>query len=91
MPVIEVTRQHGLGIDRARTGVQAVAERLQAELKARYRWEGDILCIDCPGASGRISVTASQLNVSIQLSWLLAPAKRGIERSINKYLDEYLA
>ncbi len=91
MPVIEVTRQHALGVEQARHAVEAVAERLQGDLKARYRWQGDDLCFECPGADGRISVTGSQVCVSVQLSWLLTPAKNGIERSIKAYLDEYLA
>ena len=37
MAAIELTRQHGLGLSAPRQAVEAVAERLQQELKWRYR------------------------------------------------------
>ena len=90
MATIEVTRQHGLGLEGARQAVQAVAERLQDDLNARHSWSGDSLKFECPGAEGRIEVTGNGVRVSVDLSWLLKPARSRIERSIIGYLDEYL-
>lgn len=90
MAAIEVSRQHRLGVDAARQAVQAVAERLQGDLNARHAWSGNSLRFECPGAKGRIDVTENGVEVSVDLSWLLKPARGRIERSIIDYLDEYL-
>lgn len=91
MAAIEVTRQHRLGLEGARQAVQTVAERLQDDLNARHSWSGDTLNFACPGAEGHINVTATGIRVSVDLSWLLKPARGRIERSINDYLDEAMA
>ena len=85
---IEVSKQHRLGLAGARQAVQLVAERLQSDLNARHDWQGDKLKFECPGAEGHINVTETGIQVSVDLSWLLKPARGRIERSINEYLDE---
>lgn len=90
MAEIQVKRQHGLPQQQARQSVQSVADKLKDELGAQYRWEGDSLRFECPGAQGRIDVGPNEVAVSAKLSWLLSAAKGKIERSIERYLDEYL-
>jgi putative polyhydroxyalkanoate system protein len=91
MPEIHVKRAHALPHEQARQSVQSVADKLKGELGAQYRWEGDSLRFECPGAEGKIEVRPSEVGVSVKLSWLLSAAKGKIERSIESYLDEYLA
>lgn len=91
MANIEIRRAHALGREKAREAVQAVAEQLQADLRARHRWQGDSLRFECPGAHGRIDVTENEVRVVVTLSWLLAAARGRIERSVGEYLDRYLA
>lgn len=91
MATIEVTRHHELELIHARKAVQAVAERLQDDLKARHHWLGNSLKFECPGANGHINVDKSNVYVSVNLSLLLRPARARIEQAINDYLDEYLA
>lgn len=91
MPDIHVKRQHALPQEQAKRSVQAVADKLKGDLGAQYRWEGNSLRFECPGAEGRIDVQPSEVGVSVKLSWLLGAAKGKIERSIESYLDEYLA
>lgn len=91
MAEIHVKRTHALTHAHAKQSVQGVAEKLKGELGARYRWEGDSLRFECPGAEGRIDVFPTEVGVSVKLSWLLSAAKGKIERSIESYLDEYLA
>ena len=90
MAAIEVIRPHTMGLEKARQAVQAVAEQLQGELNARHAWKGDVLVFDCPGAEGRISVAEKAVQVSVELSWLLKPARGRIEKSINETLDKHL-
>lgn len=91
MATIEVSRHHDMKLPHAREAVQAVAERLQDDLKAHHHWQGDSLKFECPGANGHIDVEKSSVRVSVNLSFLLKPARARIERAINDYLDEYLA
>ena len=91
MAVIKVKRSHALGKEGARHGVQQVAERLKDELKATYRWEGDSLVFQCPGAEGSIIAGEGAVVVTVGLGWLLSPLRGRIEASIQGYLDEYLA
>lgn len=91
MATIVITRAHSLGRESARKSAEAVAEKLRGELNARYRWEGDDLKFDCTGASGRIQVGEREVRVEVDLSFLLKPMRSRIERSVNAYLEEYLA
>lgn len=91
MAEIYVKRAHALAHEDAKKSVQSVAEKLKNDLGAKYRWEGDRLKFECPGAAGEIAVRPQEIGVSVQLSWLLAAAKGKIERSIESYLDQYLA
>ena len=91
MATIEVTRQHRLGLEGARRAVLFVVEHLQRDLNARCEWQGERLNFKCPGAEGHIELTETLIQLSVDLSWLLKPARGRIERSINDYLDQALA
>lgn len=91
MAEIHVKRAHELAHDQAKQSVQAVADKLRDDLGAKYHWVGDSLQFECPGAGGRIEVLPHEISVSVKLSWLLSAAKGKIERSIEGYLDQYLA
>ena len=91
MAEINVKRAHEMAHEQARQSVQAVANKLKGDLGATSSWEGDSLRFECPGADGRIDVHPNEINVSVKLSWLLSAAKGKIERSIESYLDQYLA
>ncbi len=91
MAKIEIRRAHSLGLEQARRAVEGVARALEADLKARHRWQGNRLAFECSGAQGHIDVTADTVCVSATLSWLLTPAKGRIEQAIADYLDRYLA
>ena len=91
MASIEIKRAHGLGLERARSAVDTVAQQLRQELQARSQWQGDSLKFDCPGAHGRIDVTHDAVSVSVHLSWLLSAARGHITKSIEETLDRYLA
>lgn len=91
MASIEIRRTHALGLERARSAVEVVAQELRQELQARSQWQGDRLKFDCPGAHGHIEVTHDAVCVSVHLSWLLSAAKGRITKSIEETLDRYLA
>lgn len=90
MASIEIRRAHALGLAQARAAVASVAQQLQQELQARSSWHGDSLRFECPGAHGQIDVSEAAIRVSVQLSWLLTPAKGRIASSIEQTLDRYV-
>lgn len=90
MAEILVKRAHDLAHEAAKQSVQAVADKLKSDLGARYYWAGDSLRFECPGAKGKIDVSAVEVRVSVSLSWMLSAARGRIERSIETYLDQYL-
>jgi len=91
MAEIHVKRTHQLAHEQAKQSVQSVADKLKGDLGASYSWEGDSLRFECPGANGTIDVHPQEVDVSVKLSWMLSAAKGKIERSIESYLDQYLA
>lgn len=91
MAELHVKRSHALTHEQAKQSVQAVADKLKDDLGARYRWAGDSLRFECPGAEGKIDVSPDEVAVSVKLSWMLSAARGRIERSIESYLDQYLA
>lgn len=90
MATITIHRAHQLGKQSARSSAEEVAHKLQGELKASYRWEGDVLKLECPGAHGCIRVGEAEVQVEVDLSFLLRPMRGHIERTVNAYLEEFL-
>lgn len=90
MATIDIKRTHAVGKDKARAAAEQVAERLKDKIDATYRWDGDDLRFERSGAKGRIAVTATEVRIEIDLSFLLRPLKGRIEEKANQYLDEYL-
>ncbi len=91
MPTIRLQRQHTLGKQAARNSAEAIAQQLKHELQASYAWKGDNLDFTCPGASGCIRVSDTQVAVEVDLSFLLRPLKGKIEREIEQQLQKLLA
>ena len=91
MANISIRRHHDLDREHARAAVEEIAAQLGKELKAGYQWQGDCLAFRCPGAHGSIALNPGEVEIVVTLSWLLTPAKTGIERSIQSYLDKALS
>ena len=89
--VIKVTRQHNLGEDEIRETVEKLAEKLKTDLDAECLWEGSTLKFNRKGATGKVKVSDSEVNVEVQLGMLLGPLKSTIERTIEEEIDKYLA
>ena len=90
MASISIRRHHQLGLDRARSLVGELAQSLERDLNARWRWQGDELRFERTGASGRVRVADDHVNVEVQLSLLLRPLRDSITAQINERLDRLL-
>ena len=95
MPVIQVQREHQLGMAQAR--------RMAAQWQARVEQEFDMRCtvdkgkaqdsvaFERPGLKGRLLVTASQFDLQVQLGLLMGVFKQRIESEIIDNLDQLLS
>lgn len=90
MANIHIHRDHTMGKAAARTEVEGIAKQLRSKLDIVYRWDGDELLFERPGANGRISVEDSSVTVDIDLGAGLSFFKGMVEGQINTYLDQRL-
>ena len=91
MAVIRITRQHRHGTQAVREKVERIAQKLQSELDARYRWEGNTLKFARAGATGHIAVGESDLEVEVKLGILLSALRGTVEGNLRQELDKHLA
>jgi putative polyhydroxyalkanoate system protein len=89
--VIKVNRKHNLGKDEIRKTVDKLAEKLKKDLDAECAWEGSTLKFKRKGATGKVDVSDSEVNIEVQLGMLLGPLKGTIEKTIEEEIDKYLA
>jgi len=90
MANIRIKRTHGLGVENARTQVEAFAQSLKEELQIDYEWNGNRLMFRRIGASGTLEVGADALDLDIELGIALSLLAGTIEKDINKKLDAAL-
>ena len=87
MPTIAIKRRHKLD---AEEGQGRGAEDHQGP-DARYQlacsWDGDQVSFERPGVSGNMHLGKNEVQLDVQLSFLMTPLKGPIERAINEELD----
>jgi len=88
---IRIERHHGLTIDEARRRVDAMAERLKADLDGDYRWDQDTLAFERTGASGEICLNGEVIDIRIELSFPLSIMESRIEKVVVERLEQALA
>lgn len=90
MSKIHIQRRHNLGKAEARTMVEGIARQMKSKLQIEYRWSGDQLQFDRPGAKGTIDVEESLVTVDIELGLMLTAFKGMVEDQVNGYLDQHI-
>jgi putative polyhydroxyalkanoate system protein len=95
MATIDIRRSHTLPKDDAKKRAEELAKSMQDKLGIRWRWEGDNIKFDAPsgaakGATGQVSVDASQVRVEVDLPFLLRAVKGMVEGKINDKLDQVI-
>ena len=95
MPDIHITREHHLGLAKARKLAFRWAETAEAKLEMECTYEEgkteDLVTFKRPGASGELKVTAQRFELDARLGLLLGLFRERIETEIVKNLDELLA
>ncbi|MGB5834228.1 MAG: polyhydroxyalkanoic acid system family protein, partial [Thiohalocapsa sp.] len=91
MSKIQVRRTHNLGVAGARTEVERIARRVQDDYGADCAWHGDTLWFSRSGVNGQITVSDTDLDLTIKLGLLYSAMKGQIEDRIVAKLDQNLA
>lgn len=91
MSVIKVSRAHHLSPDEIREIAEQVVVSLAEEFGVKYHWEDDTVRFKGAGAKGRLTLLPEQIDLQMDLGFLLTPLKSKIEKNIIRRLDEHLA
>ncbi|KZY35499.1 MULTISPECIES: polyhydroxyalkanoic acid system family protein [unclassified Oleiphilus] len=91
MSVIQVVREHHLAHDEIKKISEDMVVSLAEEFGVKYHWEGDTVRFKGAGAKGRMTVLPQQVDLKMELGFLLMPLKSKIEKSIIRRLDECLS
>lgn len=87
MPIIDIQRNHGLGLERARDVIEHIAAEMSRKFGIESVWEGDTLRIRRAGVDGHIEVAADNVRVQARLGLMLGVFKARIEEEIRQQLD----
>lgn len=87
MPTISVKRRHKLEHKKAKAAAQTIAKDLTKRFDLVCEWSGDKVSFERAGLSGYMHVGKSEIELNVQLSFLLTPLKGPIERAIRDELD----
>jgi putative polyhydroxyalkanoate system protein len=90
MSEILVQRRHNLRLAGARRLAETMARKLQNQYGGTYKWEGNTLHFQRPGASGHLVVTKADVKVRVEIGLLLTPLRSRIEREIQVFCDANL-
>lgn len=90
MPHIEIKKTHALGKAGARKKAEKLAESLSTEYNAKCEWVNDELCFRSPGVEGKLCVGDDNVEIMVDLGFMLRPLKSKIESGIVSQLDEIL-
>ncbi|MGN6314443.1 MAG: polyhydroxyalkanoic acid system family protein [Rhodanobacteraceae bacterium] len=89
MPTIDITRQHGLGRERARGIVERIAQDLIRRYAVETGWEGDTLLVRRSGIEGRIEVGEGSVRMHARLGLMAGMLKGTIEHEIQRQFDQH--
>jgi len=88
MASIDIQRTHSKPLKDAKKAVERVAAHIAEKFDVEYEWSGNTLNFSRSGVDGHIAVTAKDVHVSVNLSFMLMMIKSSVEREIHRYLDD---
>jgi putative polyhydroxyalkanoate system protein len=89
MSMIELKRDHALGLKKAKAAAQRVADEMEREFGMDCEWDGNVLRFKRTGVAGEMVVGRSHVAVSAKLGFLLAAFRGRIEETIHRNFDDY--
>ncbi len=91
MSHIDFSRDHRLGLKKARVAAQRVADEMEREFGITSEWDGDTLRFSRTGVSGELTVGTSHVELHAKLGFLLAAFRGRIEEQLHRNFDEYFS
>ena len=91
MADIDLKRKHHLGLAGARAAAEKMAEHLGRKFGLKGDWRGDTLHFDRPGVTGALTITASDLHLTVALGFLLKALRGSIREAVDTELDQLFA
>lgn len=88
MASIDIQRTHGKPLKDAKKAVERVAAHIAEKFDVEYEWSGNILNFSRSGVDGHIAVSAKDVHVSVNLSFMLMMIRSSVEKEIHRYLDD---
>ncbi|HYF58645.1 MAG TPA: polyhydroxyalkanoic acid system family protein [Burkholderiaceae bacterium] len=89
MATIEFSREHALGLKKARAAAQRVAEEMEREFGMTSEWDGDVLLFRGSGVDGELAVSRTHVELRAKLGFLLSAFRGRIEEQLHRNFDEY--
>ncbi len=92
MATIDITRAHTLPIDDAKKKAEEIAKSMESRFSISWKWDGDTIRFDAPsgaakGTKGELRVSAKDVQIAIDLPFLLRVMKGTIEDKVKEKLD----
>jgi putative polyhydroxyalkanoate system protein len=92
MATIDITRNHSLPIQDAKTKAEELAKSMADKFAIQWKWDGDTIRFDAPsgaakGTKGEVAVTDKTVRVAIDLPFMLKMLKGTIEGKVKEKLD----
>lgn len=87
MSRIHLRREHDLTPKAAREKVERVVEALTKRFDAECTWKGDVLSVDHPSVSGKVTVGKNDVVVEARLGILVAMFRDRIDAELVRVLD----
>lgn len=91
MSVIKVSREHQLNHEEVKQIAEDMVVSLAQEFGVKYHWESETVKFKGAGAKGHMTLLPGQVDLKMELSFLLIPLKSKIEASIVRRLDKCLS
>ena len=88
MASIEILRSHSKPVKDAKKSVDRVAKHIADKFDVESRWDGNTLHFSRSGVDGSIAVSAKQIRVSVNLSFMLMMLKGSVMKEIHRYMDD---
>jgi putative polyhydroxyalkanoate system protein len=88
MASIDIQRSHSKPLKDAKKSVDRVAKHIADKFDVTHEWSGNTLHFSRSGVDGTIAVTAKQVHVSVNLSFMLMMLKGSVEKEIHRYLED---
>ncbi len=89
MATIDISRNHALGKDTAKTRANDLLGKMKDSYGIKGAWAGDVFKIDAP-AKGTCTVTDASVRIEIDLPMMMRPLKGKIETRITDELEKAL-